>query len=141
MTRLLGQPYAGLMTTPPPPHPTQPPFGAYTPVPPMRPEDEKLWATLTHISGIFTGWIGPLVAYLVLRDRGPFVRAHTAAALNFQLTMLIASLVGGILILIGIGLLILLVVYVLLIVIAILGAVKANQGQWYNPAVAIRFVS
>ncbi|WP_020098573.1 MULTISPECIES: DUF4870 domain-containing protein [unclassified Microbacterium] len=129
------------MTTPPPPQPPQPPFGAYTPVPPMRPEDEKLWATLTHLSGIFTGWVGPLVAYLVLRDRGPFVRAHTAAALNFQLTMLIASIVGAILILIGIGLLILLVVYVLLIVIAIIGAVKANQGQWYNPLVTIRFVS
>ena len=27
------------------------------------------------------------------RKRGPFVRAHTATALNFQLTMLIAYLV------------------------------------------------
>ncbi|MDT3344919.1 DUF4870 domain-containing protein [Microbacterium aquilitoris] len=129
------------MTMPPPPQPPQPPFGAYTPVPPMRPEDEKLWATLTHVSGIFTGFIGPLIAYLVVRDRGPFVRAHTAGALNFQLTMLIAGVVGAVLSLIGIGLLILLAVYVLLIVIAIVGAVKANQGQWYNPPVTIRFVS
>ena len=39
-----------------------------------------------------------LIGYLVLKDRGPFVRAHTATALNFQLTLLIAYVVGGILI-------------------------------------------
>ncbi|MCK6079235.1 DUF4870 domain-containing protein [Microbacterium sp. EYE_5] len=130
------------MTMPPPPQqPPQPPYSAYALVPPMRPEDEKMWATLTHLSGIFTNWIGPLVAYLVLRDRGPFVRAHTAAALNFQLTMLIAAFVSGILSFFGIGILLLIAVGVLVIVIGIIGAVKANQGQWYTPPLTIRFVS
>ena len=44
-----------------------------------------------------------LVGYLVLKDRGPFVRAHAATALNFQLTLLIAQVVAGILWLILVG--------------------------------------
>ncbi len=107
----------------------------------MRPEDEKLWATLTHLSGIFLSFVGPLIAYLVLRDRGPFVRAHTAAALNFQLTMLIAIVASSILIIVIIGFFTLIATYVLIVVIGILGAVKANQGQWYTPPLTIRFVS
>src|SRR5690554_102229 len=39
-----------------------------------EPSDEKLWATLVHIGGIFFGPIPALIGYLVLKDRGPFVR-------------------------------------------------------------------
>ena len=74
----------------------------------MNPQDEKLWATLTHLSPLVAGFIGlpflgPLIAYLVLRDRGPFIRRHTAQALNFQLTVLIAYIVGGLLAIVVIG--------------------------------------
>ena len=130
--------YADAMTMPPPPHPPQPP---YPQVPPMNPQDEKLWSTLVHISGILFYFVGPLVIYLVLRDRGPFVRAHSAAALNFQLTILIAALVCIPLAFFGIGLLLLIAVGVFALVIEILAAVKANQGQWYTPPLSIRFVS
>jgi uncharacterized Tic20 family protein len=114
------------MTTPPYPQPAVP-SGPQ----PMNPSDEKLWATLVHVGGIFY-FLPSLIGYLVLKDRGPFVRAHTAAALNFQLTMLIASLVGTVLSIIGIGLLILLAVYVVNIVFSIIAAVKANKGEWYT---------
>ncbi|WP_336630832.1 MULTISPECIES: DUF4870 domain-containing protein [unclassified Microbacterium] len=106
----------------------------------MSPADEKMWATLIHIGGIFY-FLPSLIGYLVLKDRGPFVRAHTAAALNFQLTMLLASLVGSVLLVIGIGLLILLAVYVVNIVFSIVAAVRANRGEWYTYPLSIRFVS
>ena len=44
------------MTMPPPPPPAQP----YPVAPPLRPEDEKLWATLTHLSGIFLSFMRPI---------------------------------------------------------------------------------
>lgn len=122
------------MTNPPPP-----PYG-YAATPPMSQADEKLWATLTHVGSIFFGWVVPLVAYLVLKDRGPFVRAHTATALNFQLTMLIAAIVGGILTLVVIGFVILVAVWALNIVLPIIAALKANKGEWYEYPLAIRFV-
>ena len=88
------------MTQPPPP----PPVNYAAPPPQMSPADEKMWATLTHVGGIVFHWLAPLIAYLVLKDRGPFVRWHTRQALNFQLTLLLAYIAGGVLSLVFIGL-------------------------------------
>ncbi|MET4159380.1 DUF4870 domain-containing protein [Agromyces sp. PvR057] len=122
---------------PPPPPPQNP----YEQSPPLSPNDEKLWSTLVHIGGIFFSFIPALIGYLILKDKGPFVRAHTATALNFQITMTIALIVGSILTLVVIGLFIILAVYVLIIVFSIIAAVKANQGEPYSYPLTIKFVS
>jgi len=132
------------MTTPPlnqPPYPTQPPYGAAPAPQPMSPADEKLWATLVHVGGIFFGFLPALIGYLVLKDRGPFVRSHTATALNFQLTMLIAEVAGYILMLVLIGFVIVPAVYIVRIIFSIIAAVRANRGEWYSYPLSIRFVS
>lgn len=133
--------YAETVTTPPP-QPPQPPYGGGSSVSqPLSPADEKLWATLVHIGGIFFSFLPALIGFLVLKDRGPFVRAHTATALNFQITVAIAFAVGGILSIIGIGLLIMLAAWIVDLVFSIIAAVKANQGEWYTYPLAIKFVS
>ena len=135
------------MTTPPPPGnppqpPQQPPYGGPAAAPqPMSPADEKLWATLVHIGGIFFNFIPALIGYLLLKDRGPFVRAHTTAALNFQLTMLIGYVVGSILTIVFIGVLILIAVGILSLVFSIIAALKANQGEFYTYPLSIKFIS
>ena len=106
----------------------------------MTPEDQRLWATLTHVGGIFFNFIAPLVAYLVLRDRGQFVREHTRVALNFHITMAIAYFVGTLTSWLGIGLLILLATGVLSVVFGIMAAVAANQGRFYKYPLAIEFI-
>ncbi|GAA3638865.1 DUF4870 domain-containing protein [Microbacterium awajiense] len=126
------------MTVPPPYYPPPPPYGgAY--VQPMSPADEKLWATLIHLGGLFFGFLAPLIGYLVLKDRGPFVRAHTATALNFQLTLLIAYFAGVVLTVFIIGIFVLIAAYVLNIVLCIIAAVKANRGEWYTYPLSITF--
>lgn len=136
MREMTGSAYARRVTTPWPPGP----YGGSQPRQPLSPSDERLWATLIHVGGIFFGVLPPLVGYLVFKDRGPFVRAHAATALNFQITVLIAYVVGAILAVIVVGLLILLAAWVLSIVLAITAAVRANRGQWYRYPVAITFV-
>lgn len=106
----------------------------------MSPQDEKLWATLTHVGGILFYWVAPLIAYLVLRDRGPFIRQHTAAALNFQLTALIGWVAGVVLSFVGIGVLVIIAVAVLVVVFSIIAAIAANNGQYYRYPIAIAFV-
>ncbi|GLU90204.1 DUF4870 domain-containing protein [Agromyces sp. NBRC 114283] len=128
-------------TPPPPGPPTPPPGNPYQQAQPLNPADEKLWATLVHVGGIFFSFIPALLGYLLLKDKGPFVRAHTATALNFQLTMLIANIVGGILTIVIIGIFILAAVWVLVIVFSIIAAIKANQGQPYVYPMSIKFVS
>ena len=124
--------------TPPPPPPGNP---YEQPSQQLSPADEKLWATLIHIGGIFFSFVPALIGYLVLKDKGPFVRAHTATALNFQITMAIAYVVSYILWLILIGWLITIAIGIVVIVFSIIAAVKANQGQPYTYPLSIKFVS
>ena len=129
---------AGMSSTPPPPPPPPPP---YAPPPPLSPDDERLWATLIHVGALLLGFLAPLIAYLVLRERGPFIRWHTAQALNFHLTVLIGYLISGVLILLLIGFVLFFAIYVLTIVFAILAAVAANRGEYYRYPMTIPFVS
>jgi uncharacterized Tic20 family protein len=112
---------------------------------PLSPQDEKLWATLTHLSPLVAGiiglpFLGPLIAYLVLRERGPFIRWHTAQALNFQLTVLLAYVISGLLAIIVIGFFLLVAVWVVSIVFMIMAAVAANRGEYYKYPLTITFV-
>ncbi len=106
----------------------------------MSPADEKLWATLVHVGGIFFSFVPALVGFLVLGDRGPFVRGHTATALNFQLTMVIASAIGAITSWFIIGVFVLIAVSVLIIVFSIIAALAANRGEAYTYPLTIAFI-
>ena len=121
--------------------PNYPPYGPPQPVPTMSPADEKLWATLIQLGGLFFGFLAPLIGFLVLKDRGPFVRSYAATALNFQLTLLIVTIVGSILTIVLVGFLILFAAWLAGIVFSIIAAVKANRGEWYQYPATIRFFS
>jgi uncharacterized Tic20 family protein len=123
------------MTQTPPP-----PTWVYTPPPPLSPEDQRLWATLVHVGGIFFGALPALIGYLVTRDRGEFIHQHTRAALNFQLTLLIGVVAGSVLSIILIGFVVLFAVEVLAIVFGILAAIAAHNGQPYRFPISIQFV-
>ena len=130
------------MTDLPPPPDTGAgaPYGSTTPQP-MSPDDEKLWSILVHVGGILFGFLAPLIGFLVLKDRGPFVRAHTATALNFQLTMLIGYLIGAATTLLLIGIFILIAVWIATVVFGIIAAVAASQGRYYVYPLATKFVN
>ena len=130
------------MTDAPPPPPPSP-YAA--PAQPLGPSDEKLWATLTHLSPLVAGilglpFLGPLIIYLVLRDRGPFIRWHSAQSLNFQLTLLIAYIVSAVLTLVVIGIFLLVAVAIASLIFMILAAVAANRGEYYRYPLTIQFV-
>lgn len=121
---------------------TPPPVNPYAAAPsPLSPSDERLWATLIHVSGIFFGFLVPLVGYLVLKDRGPLVRQHSATALNFQLTVLIGYVASWILMFVLIGFLTYFAVWVYSIVFAIIAAIAANKGEGYKYPLAIPFIN
>ncbi|MGV8876160.1 MAG: DUF4870 domain-containing protein [Rhodoglobus sp.] len=124
---------------------TPPPTSPYAEIQAMSPSDEKLWSTLVHIGGIVAGFVAlgflpALLGYLILKDRGPFVRAHTRTALNFQITMHIGYLLGGILSVVGIGFLIIAAVAIIVIVFSIIAAVAANKGQAYKYPLSFEFI-
>lgn len=62
--------------------------------PPLSPAEEKQWAVLTHVLGIFFGVVSAGVFYFLFRDRGPYVKHHTTTEWNFQLTVTIIFMLG-----------------------------------------------
>ena len=114
--------------------PTAPPAGAAD-------TDGRSLAVLAQLLGILTGFLGPLIVYLVNGDKDRFVRHHSAEALNFQLTVLIGYLVSFVLMFVLIGFLTFLAIWVMAIVFGILAAVAANRGEWYRYPINIRMVS
>lgn len=121
--------------------PPQNPYSQNIPRQPMSPADEKMWATLIHVGGILLVFLPGLIGYLMLRDRGPFIRAHSATALNFQITLTIVYVVATALTSILIGYLILPVAFALGIIFSILAALAANRGQGYAYPLTIKFFS
>ncbi|MFZ2963425.1 MAG: DUF4870 domain-containing protein [Rhodoglobus sp.] len=120
---------------------TTPPTNPYASAQPLSPSDEKLWATLVHVGGILFGFLPAVIGYILLKDRGPFIRAHTATALNFQITLVIAYAVGAVTSLLVVGIFILIAAGILSLVFSILAAIAANQGQYYTYPLSITFVS
>lgn len=125
-----------------PPYGQQPPYGPA----PLNPSDERLWATLAHLAGIagallgFLTPLGPLVVYLIFKDRSAFVRDQAAEALNFQITVFIAVWISGLLIFVGIGLVLLPIVALGALILMILAAVAANHGEVYRYPLTWRLV-
>ncbi len=117
----------------------QPLAGQPSPAPASS-TDPKTLAMLAQLLGIFTGFLGPLVIYLMNGDKDPFVRHHSAEALNFQITLFIAYMVSAVLILVLIGLVLLPVIWIVSLVFMIQATIGANRGEWYRYPVNLRLV-
>ena len=98
----------------------------------MSPSDERLWATLTHISIPFFGLIGPLIAYLVFKDRSPWLKESATEALNFSILYTIAQVVSSILTVVVIGAILLPLIGIAALILCILAAIASNKGEQYK---------
>ena len=119
-------------------------------------QEEKTWALVAQIGTLVAayialGFLAPLIVLLVKGDSSPFVRRHAVESLNFQISLLIYSVVGGVLgflfavLTVGIGLVVLvpLVVVLAIVVLAliIMATVKAGNGEDFRYPLTIRFIS
>lgn len=103
-------------------------------------KDEKNMAMLCHLLAIFTGFLGPLIIWLIKKEDSKFVDDQGKEALNFQLTVLIAIIVSSVLTVICIGVVMLMAVWVVDIIFCILAAIKTSKGEAYRYPVNIRFI-
>jgi uncharacterized Tic20 family protein len=103
-------------------------------------QDEKLWAMLAHLAGLL-GWvaflgqyIGPLVIYLLYKDKSRFVAFHALQELYFQLALLVATAIGVVIAIFtcGIGAVLFAPLVVIGVVYVIIAAIRANQGDWFE---------
>ncbi|MCC5952886.1 MAG: DUF4870 domain-containing protein [Acidimicrobiia bacterium] len=97
-------------------------------------------AALAHILGLFLGFLGPLIMFVVADRSDPFARDQAAEALNFQLTVLIGWFVSFVLMFVLVGFLLIFVVLLVDFVLCILAAIAASRGEWYRYPINIRMV-
>jgi uncharacterized protein len=106
---------------------------------PLTAAEDKQWGSLAHILGIL-GILPALIIWLVFKERGPFTDTEGKEALNFQITLLFAEIIGYITAALFIGLLIIPAVYVVRVVFSIIAFLKAKDGLNYRYPFALRLI-
>lgn len=116
---------------------------------------DRTWGGAAHWSALVAAFLalaflGPLLVLLVRSD-SPWVRRQAVESLNFQLSMIIYGVVGGVVAVVvvvltlGIGLLavipLALAAAAFWLVFTIIGAVRASGGEDYRYPLTIRMVS
>ena len=106
--------------------------------------EERTWAILGHLAALIAavisvGWlsfVGPLIIWVLYKDRSPFVRQAAAASFNFNLAVWAAIVVGWILfftiILIPLAIIVWAVAVIAALVFHIRAALAANRGELYR---------
>ena len=109
--------------------------------------DACMWAMFCHLAGLCVfvlpvvgNIVGPLVIWQLKKDEHPFVDQQGKEALNFQISIMIYSLVSAVLTFICVGFFLLAAVGVIDLVFLLIAAVKANNGQSYRYPLTIRFI-
>lgn len=123
----------------PPPYP--PPHGT------SAGAEERNWAMAAHLSSLsgllvpFGNVLGPLVVWLVKRDTMPLVADQGREALNFNITVLGAFLIGAVLTVVLVGFLVMVVVGIAWLVLTIMAGVAASKGESYRYPFTLRLIN
>ena len=106
--------------------------------------EDRTAAALAHAASLIAmvisaGWlsfVGPLVMWLLYKDRSPFVRQAAAGSFNFNLGLWLMSIVGWICIItvigIPLGLVLLAVSFLGQIIGHVIGTLRATRGETMN---------
>lgn len=111
------------------------------------PHNARKWAMLCHLTALVgligngIGFLlGPLIVWLIKKEEHPFIDEQGKEAVNFQITMLAAAVVSGLLILVLIGVVLIVLVGLAMVVFPIIGAIKANEGKHYRYPFTFRLI-
>lgn len=105
----------------------------------MLTTEQKLLCAVAHL-GVFVGIaiIAPIIILVASQD--PFVKQQAKEALGFQLFLLVAGIISGILLFLLIGIPLLIAVIVIGIVFPIIAMVKVAEGNDYSYPITGGFV-
>ena len=105
-------------------------------------QDDKTMAMIGHLSGIIAGFIGPLVIWLINKDKTDkeWLNGQAKEALNFQITIAIGWVAAIALSMILIGFLLYPVLLIGNIILCIMAGMKANEGVDYRYPFALRLI-
>ena len=113
----------------------------------MTDGEAKQWGMFIHLSILagyvlpLAGFIVPIVMWLMKKDDHTLVDQHGKNVINWLISMLIYGVISFIFIFVGVGVLMLWALGILNIIFAIVGGVKASNGEVWAYPFTIRFLS
>src|SRR5262249_16592780 len=126
----------------------------FTDQPPAAPpsialtSDERMWGMFCHLSPLLSyvaagmTFIGPLVCWLIKKDTSKFVDLNGKESLNFQICILIYSLICFPLFCVGgFGVFLLAAVQTFNVVCCIIAGIKANGGELFRYPFIFRLIN
>jgi uncharacterized Tic20 family protein len=122
----------------------------------MENQNDKNYSTIIQLS-TFAGFvfpfgnvIAPLILWMAKKNESAFVDAHGKSAVNFQMSLLLYSILLAILIIpitiftLGLGLIFVLIaiipVFILNIILIISASISASKGEYYEYPFSIQFI-
>lgn len=123
--------------TPPPPVDYATPSG-----PGVAPasKDEGNMGLLLFILCIVTGFIGPLILWLMKKDGSRYINEEGKEVLNWCITFVLAYIVSVILMFVVIGIFLMFALLIVHLVFNIMGAIAASKGNYYRYPFALRLL-
>ena len=106
---------------------------------PVSESDEKTWGIISHISIPFFWFVGPLIGYLLYKDRSPYLKQVTTEALNFSILYSIVQVAGWVLAFITFGL-INLAAFIVALIFCIMATMAASRHEFYKYPMNARFI-
>lgn len=112
----------------------------------LSPADERTFAMFCHL-GALSGFvlplgniIVPLILWLIKKDESSFVDVHGRESLNFQISILIYTVISAFLIFVIIGFFLLAMVWLFNVIAVIIAAVRANNHDEFRYPLSIRLI-
>lgn len=89
-------------------------------------QDDKTMAMLACLLVLVSGFVGPLIIYVVKKDQSKFIAFYSIQATFLGIAAVVLSVAFGL------G-------YIIGVVFGILSALAANKGEWYEMPVIGKF--
>ena len=103
--------------------------------------DDKNIATVTHLGGTVFSFIPALIVWILKKDDSAYISDQAKEALNFQITVLIAQFIAGILAIILIGFIFMGIIWILNVIFCIIAAVASSKGEAYRYPLCLRLIN
>ena len=97
-----------------------------------RADGDTTLAALAHASALIASFFGPILFLILCDDDDELVRENAKNAINFQIMILVLTLIAAVLILLIIGLFLLPLIGVLALIFVLIATVKANNNEIYS---------
>jgi len=103
--------------------------------------NDKNISALTHLGGIFFSFVPALIVWFLKKDDSVFIGEQSREALNFQITIVIAYMLAGVLAWILVGFLFFPIIWLANLLFSLVAAIKVSKGEHYQYPFSLRLIN